>query len=237
MKRLLLYTVMLTLFACSSCDVYEHSDKRLKALEQQEQTEEVVQQEAYHKMTKDWIMMLYCCLIIVGVGAIVCYLLFAWHSAKMGKEINDERRERTRLQEDYEQQLAHISERIKNKEKSLTMMSDYIYNHLSVASKLVGIDEHTRTIKMTDKDWLELEVYLNTTHSCFVEQFKSRHPEASLDVLRFCMLLRLELSNRQIATVYHIAEKSIKQKAYLYKEQLANIPANMSLRAYVTSLI
>ena len=237
MKRLLLYTVMLILFACSSCDVYEHSDKRLRDLEQQEQTEEVVQQEAYHKMTKDWIMMLYCSLIIVGVGGIVCYLLFAWHSAKMGKKIEEERRERTQLQEEYERQLAHISERIKDKEKSLTTMSDYIYNHLSVASKLVGIDEHTKTIRMTDKDWLELEVYLNTTHSRFVELFKVRHPEASLDVLRFCMLLRLELSNRQMATVYHIAEKSIKQKAYLYKEQLANIPANMSLRAYVTSLI
>ena len=237
MKRLLLYTVMLILFACSSCDVYEHSDKRLRELEQQEQTEAVVQQEAYHKMTKDWIMMLYCSLIIVGVGGIVCYLLFAWHSAKMGKKIEEERRERTQLQEEYERQLAHISERIKDKEKSLTTMSDYIYNHLSVASKLVGIDEHTKTIRMTDKDWLELEVYLNTTHSRFVELFKARHPEASLDVLRFCMLLRLELSNRQMATVYHIAEKSIKQKAYLYKEQLANIPANMSLRAYVTSLI
>ena len=115
MKRLFLYIVVLTLFACSSCDVYEHSDKRLKALEQQEQTEEVVQQEAYHKMTKDWIMMLYCSLIIVGVGGIVCYLLFAWHSARMGKKIEEERRERTRLQEDYEQQLAHISERIKDK--------------------------------------------------------------------------------------------------------------------------
>ena len=105
MKRLLLYTIVLTLFACTSCDVYEHSDQRLRALQQQEQTEKVVQQEAYHQMTKDWIMMLYVCLIIVGVGAIVCYLLFAWHSAKMGKKIDEER---TRLQEDYEQQLAHI---------------------------------------------------------------------------------------------------------------------------------
>ena len=114
-------------------------------------------------------------------------------------------------------------------------MNDYIYNHLSIASRLLSIDDNTRSIHMTERDWLELEVYLNTTQNRFVDDFRKFHPEASQEVLRFCMLLRLELSNRQRAVIYHFAEKSVKQKAYLYKEQLDGIPADMSLRAYVSS--
>jgi len=229
MKSFLLYIIIL--FMLCSCDVYEQSSERLNQLQQQEQTAEVVQQEAYFSMTKDGLIMLFCCLMIVGVVVIVCYLFFSWHSAKMQRKIDDERHERTQLQADYEQ----ISARIKDREASLAIMNDYIYNHLSIASRLLSIDDNTRTIHMTERDWLELEVYLNTTQNHFVDNFRQYHPEAPQEVLRFCMLLRLELSNRQMAVIYHIAEKSVKQKAYLYKEQLAGIPADMSLRAYVTS--
>ena len=229
MKRFLLFFIALIMLC--SCDVYEHSCQQLKELEQQEQTEKVVRQEAYHAMTKNWILMLYFCVMIVVVVCIAWFLLFAKYSMKTEKKFDDEHRERQQLQADYEQ----ILERIKDKEKSISIMSDYIYNHLSIASKLQGINESTRTIRMTEPDWLELEVYLNTTHRHFVKTFRECHPEAYQEILRFCMLLRLELTNKQIATIYHIAEKSVKQKAYLYKNQISDIPSNMSLRTYVYS--
>ena len=229
MKRFLFFCVALIMFC--SCDVYEHSSQQLNELEQQVQTEKVVRQEAYHVMTKNWVLMLFYCVMIVEVVCIACFLLFARYSVKTGKKIDDERRKRQQLQADYEQ----ISERIKDKEKSISIMSDYIYNHLSIASKLQGINDSTRTIWMTELDWLELEVYLNTTHRHFVKTFRECHPEACQEILRFCMLLRLELTNKQVATIYHIAEKSVKQKAYLYKNQLSDIPSNMSLRTYIYS--
>ena len=229
MKCFLLYFIIL--FMLCSCDVYEQSSERLNQLQQQEQTADVVRQESYYSMTKDFLIMLFCCLMIVGVVVLVCYLFFSWHSAKMQLKIDEEHHERIRLQADYEQ----ISARIKDREASISIMNDYIYNHLSIASRLLSIDDNTRSIHMTERDWLELEVYLNTTQNRFVDDFRKFHPEASQEVLRFCMLLRLELSNRQMAVIYHIAEKSVKQKAYLYKEQLDGIPADMSLRAYVSS--
>ena len=99
MKRFLLFFIALIMLC--SCDVYEHSCQQLKELEQQEQTEKVVRQEAYHVMTKNWILMLFYCVMIVVVVCIAWFLLFAKYSMKTEKKFDDEHRERQQLQADY----------------------------------------------------------------------------------------------------------------------------------------
>ena len=89
---------------------------------------------------------------------------------------------------------------------------------------------------MTNAEWTELEVYLNTTSDDFVKHLLDAHPDIDEMVLRFCMLLRLGLTNRQMAVVYGIAEKSVKQKAYTYKNKLNVVPDGVSLREYIEKL-
>ncbi len=119
--------------------------------------------------------------------------------------------------------------------QNIESMQEYIYAHLTIASRLKGIDDEISAIEMKEEDWVELEVFLNMTSNGFVKRFNLLHPKAKAEILRFCMLLRLGLSNKQISVVYHIAERSVKQKAYQFKEQLTGVPAELSLRKYIQS--
>lgn len=119
------------------------------------------------------------------------------------------------------------------RDQSIRQMQSYIYDHLSIASKLLSISDETMGMHLTAADWTELEVYLDTTSNDFVKRLRNAHPDIKDVVLRFCMMLRLGLTNRQMAVVCSIAERSVKQKAYTYKNELKGVPDGMSLREYV----
>lgn len=50
------------------------------------------------------------------------------------------------------------------------------------------------------------------------------------------MLLRLGLTTHEMAEIYGISEKSVKQKLYVFKERVGLGGSGMSLRAFVRQL-
>lgn len=140
----------------------------------------------------------------------------------------------------YRKNTQEVQQQLRNelvrRDMSIKQMQSYIYDHLSIASKLLAINDETMNMPMTAAEWTELEVYLNTTSDDFVKRLLDAHPDIDEMVLRFCMLLRLGLTNRQMAVVYGIAEKSVKQKAYTYKNKLNVVPDGVSLREYIEKL-
>ncbi|MBR1378181.1 MAG: hypothetical protein IJ557_03525 [Bacteroidaceae bacterium] len=147
-----------------------------------------------------------------------------------------EQQKREAMTRDYKQSIDEMEHKLAVKDKSMTAMQSYIYDHLSIASKLLAINDETMNMPMTAAEWTELEVYLNTTSDDFVKRLRNVHPNIDEMVLHFCMLLRLKLTNRQMAVVYGIAEKSVKQKAYTYKNKLKGVPDGVSLRDYIEKL-
>ena len=152
------------------------------------------------------------------------------------KSMSDEQQKREAMTRDYKQSIDEMERELAAKDRSMTAMQSYIYDHLSIASKLLAINDETMNMPMTAAEWTELEVYLNTTSDDFVKRLRNVHPDIDKMVLRFCMLLRLKLTNRQMAVVYGIAEKSVKQRAYTYKNKLKGVPHGVSLRDYIEKL-
>ena len=245
--------LILMLSVCS-CDRLEQFEERERRIETEAQGPEKEIQLLKLNMTKNFFLTGYYIIIAVCIVLTICYVLFEAdrmrhrkYIQKMSEEyskelvniektISDEQQKREAMTRDYKQSIDEMEHKLVAKDRSMTAMQSYIYDHLSIASKLLAINDETMNMPMTAAEWTELEVYLNTTSDDFVKRLRNVHPDIDKMVLRFCMLLRLKLTNRQMAVVYGIAEKSVKQRAYTYKNKLKGVPDGVSLRDYIEKL-
>lgn len=86
---------------------------------------------------------------------------------------------------------------------------------------------------LSESDWDELEVFLDSVENLFVKRLKQKHPNLSKTDLRLMMLLRLKLSQKALASIYCVSEKAIKQKLFLYKDKVGIKNEHFSLRNYI----
>lgn len=251
-KYVIGWVAVLAIMSLTSCDIYldnKYSDIPVTARER----------ELAYQMAQDWAWrdigrVGLIAAILVGVVVVVAWVVVTLNGFKTKKaymdleerhtiEVDDmrsmmeaEQQKREKMTLDYKQGMDIMERELAAKDRSMTAMQSYIYDHLSIASKLLAINDETMNVPMTAAEWTELEVYLNTTSDDFVKRLRNVHPDIDKMVLRFCMLLRLKLTNRQMAVVYGIAEKSVKQRAYTYKNKLNSVPDGVSLRDYIEKL-
>ena len=105
---------------------------------------------------------------------------------------------------------------------------------IEVVEKLnSSVPNESKHIVLSDNDWTELEVFLNSVEDLFVSRLKKEHPNLSNADVRLMMLLRLKLSQKTLASIYCVSEKAIKQKLFLYKDKVGIKNEHFSLRNYI----
>ena len=88
-------------------------------------------------------------------------------------------------------------------------------------------------MKIDEKDWTELQAYLEACDDSFVTRFKKRFADISKEDYRLCLLLRCGFTNSDLDMVYLNGIQVIKNKLNLAKERLGIAEENMSLRQYI----
>lgn len=88
-------------------------------------------------------------------------------------------------------------------------------------------------LKLTDNDWEEIEVTLNSTDDEFVIRLKNEFKDLTQKDLRFLMLVRLKIPYEGIASIYNIKEKSVKQRLFLFKKKLGLEKSKVSTREFI----
>lgn len=71
-----------------------------------------------------------------------------------------------------------------------------------------------------DKDFVLIQNYYQDIHHDFLVLLKAKHPELSSQDLKFCCLIRSNLSTKDIAAVLNITQKSVELKKYRLKKKL-----------------
>lgn len=84
-------------------------------------------------------------------------------------------------------------------------------------------------------EWDDLLNFLDTTDSHFVKRIQEAFPTLSKKDLELMALLRLRIPSKNIASIYGINEKSIKQKLFMYKVKVGLENDPMSLREFIES--
>lgn len=121
-----------------------------------------------------------------------------------------------------------------NSEHKIAMMRKYIISKLQFMEKLNESNQNPNSQIDIDEDtWLEMEGFLNSFEDEFVKRLHEAFPDLSVSDLRFCMLLRLNFSIKEIGKVYHIADVSVKQKQNKFKNKLGLDGSIISLRKFI----
>ncbi len=148
------------------------------------------------------------------------------HKAKL--ELATEEHERELQKKKYE-------EEIRRKEIQLSTMRGYILNKISIAEKLDKIrDNREKSVPLSDGDWNEIRLFVNSVECDFVTRLKEKNPELSEDDINFMILLRLRMPSKAMALIYGISEKSIRQKLFVYKRKVGlEDKKDLSLRTFI----
>lgn len=148
----------------------------------------------------------------------------AWH-LKYKQDLYE--KDKMHLQEMHEQEMEH-------KETLISAMRNYLMKSITVVDKIRTLNrEDQRHFVLTDKDWEEIEAFLNNSEDRFMVRFKEHHPGLSNKDLHLVMLLRLQIPQKVLASLYGISEKAVKQKLFLYKSKVGINGQKISLREYI----
>lgn len=85
-------------------------------------------------------------------------------------------------------------------------------------------------------EWKDIENFLESADGGFVTRLRETCPSLTTKDVELMMLLRLRIPSKNIASVYGINEKSIKQKLFVYKTKVGLESDTMSLRDYIENL-
>lgn len=126
---------------------------------------------------------------------------------------------------------------LKHKEIQLDLIRKYLIRKIDILDKLEGLKIHSeKHLVIEEKEWEELEVFLEHTQDRFVTKITQAFPSLNTSDYRYLMLLRIGLPSKSLSNIYGISEKSIKQKSYLYKSKLGIAHEKRSLRKFLEDI-
>lgn len=179
-----------------------------------------VQSTQYRSESK-WKTKLVVITIVLSIIIIIC-LLYAYEQRK---EKDRERAKNERKKHELE---------IRNKEIQINTMRDFLVRKVDIINRLESLKSSGKgKIILSEKDWEEIEFFLNNTDDDFAVRLHNAFPNLTTKDLRFMMLLRLKLPNSCLAVIYNIEEKSIRQNLFLIKKKLGIEGKNTSARRFI----
>lgn len=119
------------------------------------------------------------------------------------------------------------NEVLSNIKKELNKVAD----KKSVKSVIQLIDENLKQ----NNDWLLFQEAFNNTDSDFLKNIKKLHPSLTPNDLKLCVYLRLNLSSKEIAQLFHISPRSVEIKRYRLRKKL-NLKHEDNLVNYILDL-
>lgn len=132
------------------------------------------------------------------------------------------------------QERTLLREEIKNKNIQQATMRNFLVRKIDIIKKLEYLKvNRIKNFSLTNEDWKEIEIFLNNTDGEFVKHIQEQYPELTSKDINFIMLIRLKLPVKTLALIYHIEEKSVRQKLFLIKPKLGLKDKRISAKEFI----
>lgn len=123
---------------------------------------------------------------------------------------------------DMEISLARKQEELRQKEiEKLNKNIDYYKQLNNITLPVIMRRQNAQgALHLTDEDW---NIITGNTDACFdmfTERLKKLCPQLTDDDIRFCCLVKMELSMSMLSEIYHIAKASISRRKMRLKEKI-----------------
>lgn len=186
--------------------------------------------------TEKMLMILY---IFISISLIVLILLFLrgyWLKNRLQKEelkTIETEKNLIRRQHEHEQELTNTQkEIIEEKQRELTSTALRMANYQDSITEIIEKCNNNANLNINDvkkelqllmkqKDyWKQFETRFNTLHPEFGNILTSRFSKLTKNDIEFCSLLKLNLSNKEIASLLQISHESVITKKYRIKKKM-----------------
>lgn len=215
-----------------------------KTLEKQKKIELLQHKERLQKARLNIIF-------VSGISIVLLILTIGYfwvHKHKKEKEISELQLEKSQIKE---QQL---SEQIELKNKQLTshalnmMQKNQLLQALSenivsiiekkesnVQHNLKLLNSEINSVINSEKDWDTFKVYFEQVNKDFITNFKNLSDNLTTTDIRLATLIKLNMTNKEIASLLNITHQSVKNAQYRLKNKI-ELTAEQDLRAFIWEL-
>ena len=144
-------------------------------------------------------------------------------------ELESQRKENEYLEREHKLLL-------ESKNKQIALLKNGLFERLELAKKIKDAKGQSCHVVINDNDWNQLHSLLEGGEEYFVSKLKERYPSLSNDEIQMCMLIRIGLSNEDMANIYCITVNSMKRKLYSFKEKMGITDKDQSVRNVILGL-
>ncbi len=139
--------------------------------------------------------------------------------------------------QDKTSELAQFSNYLSNKNEFLVNLKGQLTD-LKKDHPDIDIKKITSTINRnlnSDQEQKEFQMYVEQINQDFFFKLQQQFPDLTLKEKRLCSLLVLDLSSKDIASVFSIASSSVEKSRYRLRKKL-DLPQGQSLTEYLKSI-
>ena len=83
--------------------------------------------------------------------------------------------------------------------------------------------------------WDQFQFNFDEMHKNFIEKLKNSHPQISSNDQRLCCFIRLDLNNREIASILNITINGVEQTKYRLKKKM-ELDGKLPLNEYIRNI-
>ena len=181
--------------------------------------------------------------IIFGISILIISIVLIYI---LIRRINGEKKLLIEKTNKFEQEID-----LKNRELLCSVHSIYTKNYIigNIAKKLSDslgdfknanyplinyvINELKQT--MDETGWKEFEIYFSKVHQLFYENLNKRHPNLSNSEKRLCALIKLEMTNKEIAALTMTKHESVHTARSRLRKKL-NLDGNSNISEFLNSI-
>lgn len=172
------------------------------------------------------------CLLIVSVFAIVFLRRFLIQRTKLKElELTLTQSELKLMESEKEQtlnELELLKQQLITKNALITELNNLVVeNEQNLISK-----EQLSSLTTNDQDWVQFLAKLQVLFPSFADTLKSRHPNLSNNEFRLAVLIKLNLSDKEISELLFIEISSVKKAKNRLKQKL-QLEASEKLDGYI----
>ncbi len=139
--------------------------------------------------------------------------------------------------DDKTQRLAEVSLQIAHKNEKLFTVHQQILDILPNASrenykKLVQLRRSLEEDINQKENWKALETGINLSHDNFLQRFTEKYPKITHKDLKLVAYIRMNMSNKEIASLLNITLRSVESGRYRLRKRL-NINKDVNLNDFI----
>ena len=152
-------------------------------------------------------------LVLVLIGFFVFYLV---HRKRMA--------ERARLMQEnimlkQQEELSNLREKEALLREKDARMREELFKRMHVFEKLSDTEKE-KHIQLSDMDWKELQLMLDSGYNGFTQKLRARFPMLSEKDINFCCLIKINMSIQSLTDIYCISKNSVSRRKLRLKEKL-----------------